>query len=139
MKKNILLISLISLLFISCENALSSIDHPSVGDNSNNNPTVITTPSADGKTYITFGDIQFENQSRTINPAYNRDHLTNIYVKAIETTKVTPTTSSGDYTTLFGLYADNPKATSYDDLLTKKLEVTPGFWNFMLFATLDDF
>lgn len=137
MKKNILLISLISLLFISCENALSKIENPSLAEKSTNTPAVTTSPSEDGKTYITFGDISFENESRTINPVYNRDDLTALYIKGMETNKVTPTTKPTDYTTLFGLY--NPKATSYEDLCTKTFEITPGVWNFILYATLYDF
>lgn len=137
MKKIILLISLVSLLFISCENSLSKIENPSLAENSTNTPAVTTRPSEDGKTYITFGDISFENESRTINPVYNRDDLTALYIKGMETTKVTPTTKPTDYTTLFGLY--NPKATSYEDLCTKTFEITPGVWNFILYATLYDF
>ena len=139
MKKIVLLISLISLLFISCENTLSKIENPSLAENSTNTPAVTTSPSEDGKTYITFGDISFENESRTINPVYNRDHLTALYIKGMETNKVTPTTKPNDYTTLFGLYSDNPKATSYEDLCTKTFEITPGVWNFILYATLYDF
>lgn len=137
MKKIILLISLVSLLFISCENSLSKIENPSLAEKSTNTPAVTTRPSEDGKTYITFGDISFENESRTINPVYNRDDLTALYIKGMETTKVTPTTKPNDYTTLFGLY--NPKATSYEDLYTKTFEITPGVWNFILYATLYDF
>lgn len=137
MKKIILLISLVSLLFISCENSLSKIENLSLAENSTNTPAVTTRPSEDGKTYITFGDINFENESRTINPVYNRDDLTALYIKGMETNKVTPTTKPTDYTTLFGLY--NPKATSYEDLCTKTFEITPGVWNFILYATLYDF
>ncbi len=139
MKKIILLISLVSLLFFSCENSLSKIENPSLVENSTNTPAVTTSPSADGKTYITFGDISFENESRTINPVYNRDDLTALYIKGKETNKVTPTTKPTDYDTLFGLYASNPKATSYEDLCTKTFEITPGVWNFILYATLYDF
>lgn len=137
MKKIILLISLVSLLFISCENSLSKIENPSLVETSTNTTAVTTRPSEDGKTYITFGDISFENESRTINPVYNRDDLTALYIKGMETNKVTPTTKPTDYTTLFGLY--NPKATSYEDLCTKTFEITPGVWNFILYATLYDF
>ena len=138
MKKNILLISLISLLFISCENSLSKIENPSLAENSTNTPAVTTSPSEDGKTYITFGDISLENDSRTINPVYNRDHLTGLSLKGMETAKVTPTTTPNNYTT-FWLYTSSPKASSYDELCTRTIEITPGIWNFILYATLYDF
>ncbi len=138
MKKIILLISLISLLFISCENALSKIENPSLVENSTNTPAVTTRPSEDGKTYITFGEISLENESRTINPAYNRDHLTGLSLKGMETAKVTPTTTPNNYTT-FWLYTSSPKASSYDELCTRTIEITSGVWNFILYATLYDF
>ena len=94
MKKNILLISLISLFFISCENSLSKIENLSLVETSTNTTAVTTRPSEDGKTYITFGDISFENESRTINPVYNLNDLTALFIKGMETSKVTPTTSS---------------------------------------------
>ena len=78
MKKNILLISLISLLFISCENALSNIDLSSVADN----PAVTATPSENGKTYISLGDISLSTESRTINPSYIIDNLSSVYLKS---------------------------------------------------------
>ena len=93
MKKIILLISLVSLLFISCENSLSKIENLSLVETSTNTTAVTTRPSEDGKTYITFGDISFENESRTINPVYNRDHLTGLSLKGMETAKITPTTT----------------------------------------------
>ncbi len=123
MKKNILLISLISLLFISCENALSNIDHSSVADN----PAVTATPSENGKTYISLGDIRLSTESRTINPSYIIDNLSSVYLKS----KRSASDSS------FGTLITN--ASSYSDACSRSLEIEPGIWDFRLSAYLYDF
>lgn len=127
MKKTILLISLISLLFISCENTLNSIDHSSAADNTTNNPAVTATPSENGKTYILLGNIQLATESRTINPSYIRDHLSSVYLKSKR--------SASDSN--FGTLITN--AASYSAACSKPLEIEPGIWDFQFIATLYDF
>ena len=130
MKKNILLISLISLLFISCENALNNIEQtPEV-------ETTISTsiPSPDGNTYITLGNIQVENDARTINPAYTEDALTSLTLYGTKTGEQKDP-SAGDGHTI-------TSATSVSNLITKLAsigDITPGFWDFKLKARFYDF
>ena len=136
MKKNILLISLISVLFFSCNNIMES---DASKNQSEQNSTVITntaTPSTDGNTYITIGEIGLSNKTRTINPTFSPDLLTSVWLYAGRSAKY-PTDLANDYTTIAN---GGTVQLMKDDLASNnKNVIEPGIWNFRLYARLNDF
>lgn len=130
MKKNILLISLISLLFISCENALNIFERTP----ETTTPTTTTLPSPDGKTYITLGNVQVENDARTINPTYSVEALTSLYLYGTKTAEQKDPSGSDGHTIT--------SASSVSELISKLSsisDITPDFWDFKLKAKFYDF
>lgn len=134
MKKQLFLISLISVLFFSCTNSMETPVSQKQTEVKTEEISNTVTPSSDGKTYITIGNIGFAEEARTINPTYSPELLTSLWLYGAKTA-LEPTPSSNDYNTK----ASGSNLEALNTALETCTSIEPGFWNFKLTAKLHDF